>query len=105
MSLRSADTRKHERWGWHVPVCQNSALSMEAVGQSIKVFVIDKDETPILHQEQIDFLQGVIAQYMDLDEWKPGNTKGTRKQIRKLALLADEATNRGQKEFEDGSAL
>ena len=74
MSLHSADTKKHEKWGWHVPVCQNSALCLEAVGQSVKAFVIDKDETPILHQEQIDFLQGVIAQYIQLDEWKPGNT-------------------------------
>ena len=102
VTLRSADTRKHERWGWHVPVCQNSALSMEAVGQSIKAFVIDKDETPILHQEQIDFLQGVIAQYMDLDEWKPGITKGKRQKIKKLAHLADEAKHRIQKALEDG---
>ena len=71
----------------------------------MNAFVIDKDETPILHQEQIDFLQGVIAQYMDLDEWKLGITKGTRKQIRKLALLADEAKHRIQKEVEDGSVL
>ena len=100
VSLRSADTEKHEKWGWHVPVCQNTALSMEAVGQSVKVFVIDKDETLILHQEQIDFLQGVIAQYMDLDEWKPGDTKGTRRMVRKLMDLRDEA-GRVQKSLED----
>ena len=101
VSLRSADTEKHEKWAWHVPVCQNTALSMEAVGQSVKVFVIDKDETPILHQKQIDFLQGVIAHYMDLDEWKPGNTQGTRRMVRKLMDLRDEA-GRVQKSLEDG---
>ena len=85
-----------------MPVCQNSALSMEAVGQSVKAFVIDKDETPILHQEQIDFLQGVIAQYMVLDEWKSGITKGKRQKIKKLAHLADEAKHRIQKALEDG---
>ena len=66
-----------------MPMCQNSALSMEAVGQSVKAFVIDKDKTPILHQEQIDFLQWVIASY------------------RKLAHLRDEA-GRIQKALEDG---
>ena len=74
---------------------------MEAVGQSVKVFVIDKNETLILHQKQIDFLQGVIAQYMDLDEWKPGNTQGTRRMVRKLMDLRDEA-GRDQKSLEDG---
>ena len=91
VTLRYADPSKHPKWGWHVPVCQNAALSMEACGQSMKVFVIDKDQTPILHLDQIDFLQGVIAQYMELDEFKDGNTKATRKQIRNLQKLRDEA--------------
>ena len=101
VTLRSADTTKHPKWRWHVPVCQNSALSMEAIGQSIKAFVIDKNETPILHQEQVDFLQGVIAHYMDLDERQPGINKNTRKQVRKLMKLRDEA-GQVQRSLEDG---
>ena len=56
VTLRASDPSRHSKWGWHVPVCGNSALSMEAVGQSVKAFVIDRRETSVMHQDQVDFL-------------------------------------------------
>jgi len=101
VSLRSADTKKHEKWGWNVPMCQNSALCLGAAGQSLKAFVIDKEETNTMHQDQIDFLQGVIASYMNLDEWQDGLNKNQRKKVRKLMDVRDES-GQVQKALEDG---
>ena len=99
----SDDTTKHEKWGYHVPVCQNSSLCLGAAGQSLKAFVIDKEETNTMHKDQINFLQGVIASYMNLEEWQDGLNKNQRKKDRKLMGLRDES-GRVQKALEDGGA-
>ena len=40
VTLRAADVRVHSRFMWHTPVCQNTALSMEASGQSLLLSLI-----------------------------------------------------------------
>ena len=91
VTLRASNPRQHPKWKWHVPVCANSELSMEAVGQSVKAFVIDRRETEEMHRGQVDFLQGVIASYMNLDEWAQGLNKNSRNKVRDLQVLRDNA--------------
>ena len=52
-------------------------------------------------QEQIDFSQGVIACYMDLDEWNPKLTKGGRTTVRHLQDLVDESNKKKMRALED----
>ena len=101
VSLRSADTTTHPKWGDHVPVCQNSSLCLGAAGQSLKAFVIDKEETNTMQQDQVDFFQGVIASYMNLEQWKDGLNKNQRKKVRKLIGLRDKS-GLVQEALEDG---
>ena len=51
--------------------------------------MIDHDEARHMHKDQIDFLQGVIASYMDLNEWAPSVTKNNRKRVRDLKAKAE----------------
>ena len=66
----------------------------------MKAFVIDRQQTGVMHRAQIDFLHGVIASYMDLNEWHPKISKNGRKTVRDLKLLRDEATET-QKALQD----
>ena len=91
VTLRSADPAQHDKWNRHVPVCEHTALSMEGVGQTFKAFVIESCETNTMHERQVDFLQGVLASYMNLDEWTPGLTVTARKRVRELQALRDES--------------
>ena len=93
VTLRSSDPKKHPKWAWHVPVCQNTALSLEGSGQSVKAFVID-DNTDVMHHEQIDFLQGVISSYLDIDEMPPGLSIKRRKVFKDLQSLRVKARTR-----------
>ena len=90
VELRAADFKKTAKWHSHVPVCENTLLSLEGVGQAFKAFMIDHDDTKRMHSEQIDFLQGVIANYMDLNEWAPPNLTKTKEEGR-LVSLQDKA--------------
>ena len=76
-----------------MPVCQNSALSLEGSGQSVKAFVID-DHTDAMHHGQIDFLRGATSSYMDIDEMPPGLSIKRRKVFKDLQSLRVKALTR-----------
>ena len=91
VTLRASDPKKHNTWKNHEPVCKNN-LSIEAAGKSVNAFVIDHKDTGTLATEQVDFLQGVIGSYMDLDLINPNLTKGQKRQVQQLKGLVSKAT-------------
>ena len=64
---------------------------MEAAGQAFKCFVIDQPSTSVMEHKQVDFLQGVLASYMEFDEWRAGLSPKDRQKVRELQRLRDAA--------------
>ena len=57
---------------------------MNAVGHTVKAFVIDHENTSTMESDQIDFLQGVIASYMNLEDWQSTPTRAQKKSVKVL---------------------
>ena len=72
-------------------MCQNAHLSMETAGQAFKCFVIDQPSTSVMEHKQVNFLQGVLASYVELDEWRAELNQKDRRRVRGLQTLHDEA--------------
>ena len=65
-------------------MCQNAHLSMETAGQAFKCFVIDQPSTSVMEHKQVNFLQGVLAFYVELDEWQAKLSQKNRQRVRGL---------------------
>ena len=70
----------------------SAILHSSQEGRGSACFVIDHPDTSVMEHAQVDYLQGVLASCMDLDEWSPTISSKTKQhKVRELQKLRDDA--------------
>ena len=67
LSLFAGDFRKHDRFYDHVAVCEDSRLSVSAIGQPFTGFLLDAKKILSLNEVQLGIWLDVLTSFLIID--------------------------------------